>query len=67
MEFSDAVITIWDLATKRQRLRLEPKVRLVWSLCFSADGKTLVSGTSDTTALVWDISAAYDAPKRARD
>jgi len=36
-------------------------VNEIWSLAFSADGKTLVSGENDKTALVWDISAAYRA------
>ena len=53
--------------TKREVLRLEPGVSGALSLAFSSDGKTLVSGMWDTTALVWDISAAYDALQRPRD
>jgi WD40 repeat protein len=59
-----ARIRIWDIATKRELMRLEPRVSGIRSLAFSADGKTLVSGMSDTTAVVWDISPAYDALKR---
>ena len=59
-----ARIHIWDLATKRELMCLEPRVSGIRSLAFSADGKTLVSGMSDTTAVVWDISTAYDAMKR---
>jgi RNA polymerase sigma factor (sigma-70 family) len=55
----DTPILIWDHATKREVLRLEPHARTIWSLAFSADGKTLISGMADTTALVWDVSAAY--------
>jgi WD40 repeat protein len=60
----DAPICIWDMNTKREVLRLERGVTGALSLSFSADGKTLVSGMWDTTALIWDISAAYDALKR---
>jgi WD40 repeat protein len=55
---------IWDIATKRERLRLLPNVRTVSSLAFAANGKTLISGLSDTTALVWDVSAAYTPLER---
>jgi WD40 repeat protein len=59
MEFREASIAIWDIKTKRVRMRLEPKVRSVESLAFSADGRMLVSGMSDTTAVVWDVAGAY--------
>ena len=64
MELGDTPIVIWDIATKRERLRLLPNVKAVSSLDFAADGKTLISGLSDTTALVWDVSAAYTALER---
>ena len=62
-----ARIRIWDIATKHELMCLEPKVNGVGSLAFSADGKTLLSGMCDTTAIVWDISAAEDGPKRPPD
>jgi RNA polymerase sigma factor (sigma-70 family) len=64
---SDASIRIWNLATKRELLRLEPRTTECWPLAFSPDGKTLVSGGTDTTAIVWDISAAYDALEQPRN
>jgi RNA polymerase sigma factor (sigma-70 family) len=60
-------IVIWDIATKRELTRLEPGVMFVRSLAFSADGKRLISGMSDTTALVWDIAVADDRPGRPQD
>jgi WD40 repeat protein len=57
MELGDTPIVIWDIAPKRERLRLLPKLRAVSSLAFAADTKTLISGLNDTTALVWDVSA----------
>jgi RNA polymerase sigma factor (sigma-70 family) len=64
---SDASIRIWDLATKRELLRLKPRTTECWPLAFSPDGKTLVSGGTDTTAIVWDIRAAYDALEQPRE
>ncbi len=63
----DSFIRIWDVVTKREVLRLAARTGTVRLLVFSADGQTLVSGMSDTTALVWDISAAYEKVQRARD
>jgi RNA polymerase sigma factor (sigma-70 family) len=60
-------IRIWEIATKRELIRLEPGVNFVRSLAFSADGKTLISGMSDTTALVWDIAAAGERTERPQD
>ena len=60
----DTTIRLWEMATGRELLRLQTGDRGVRSLAFSGDGRTLVSGMSDTTALVWDASAAYDALER---
>ena len=60
---ADASIRIWEVATKREVLRLEPETTECWSLAFSADGKTLVSAGNDTTAIVWDLSTAYGGLK----
>ena len=59
---SGSSIRILEANTKRERLRLQPGAALVLSLAFSADGKTLVSGMADTTAIIWDCSAAYATP-----
>jgi HEAT repeat protein len=61
------VIHLWELATGGERRRFlghesDRDVENsfgsgVTSLAFSSDGKTLISGGGDTTALVWDIRA----------
>ncbi|MFI5460761.1 MAG: WD40 repeat domain-containing protein [Isosphaerales bacterium] len=63
----DATIRIWNVNTKREVLRLAARTGAARSLVFSADGRTLVSGMSDTTVLIWDISAAYEGVKRSRE
>ena len=66
-EGDDATIRLWSRTTGAQILRLETGGRMVRSLAISGDGKTLVSGMDDTTAMIWDVSAAYAALKRTPD
>ncbi len=63
----DTMIRIWEIATKRELLRLEPRSSAVRSLAFSRDGKTLVSGMTDTTVMIWDCSAAHRLSPGPRD
>jgi hypothetical protein len=49
-------IHLVEVATGKERLRFEGHQGNVASLAFSADGRKLVSGSDDTTALVWDLS-----------
>jgi hypothetical protein len=44
------------MATGKERLRLRGHHDSVLALCFSRDGRTLASGSSDTTALVWELT-----------
>lgn len=44
-----------EVATGRQRLSLTGHRGTITALAFSADGRTLVSGSDDSTALVWDL------------
>jgi WD40 repeat protein len=53
-----SMIRIWDVTTKREVLQLAPGTSTPRVLVFSDDNRTLVSGMSDTSALVWDVSAA---------
>ncbi len=48
-------IHIMEFTTGKERLRLDGHKGRVVSLAFAADGRTLVSGSEDTTALVWDV------------
>lgn len=51
-------IRLFDAPSGKQVLALRGHDSLVRGLAFSPDGKKLVSGQSDSTALVWDVSAA---------
>jgi RNA polymerase sigma factor (sigma-70 family) len=49
-------VHIMELATGRERQRLLGHSGRVLSLGFTADGRRLISGGADTTALVWDLT-----------
>jgi hypothetical protein len=51
----DPVIRLWDLVTGAEVGQLKGHEGSIVSLAFSADGERLVSGSLDTTALVWDV------------
>jgi WD40 repeat protein len=56
-------IHLLELATGKERHRFEGHKRRVTSLAFSADGHTLISGSEDTTALVWDLTGTQSQKK----
>jgi WD40 repeat protein len=58
-------VRLWDVATGEELCRLSGHEGAVVSLAFSPDGKRLVSGSADTTALVWDVGSAL-AGRKAR-
>jgi hypothetical protein len=61
-------IVLWELATGRARLKLAGHQGDVTAVAFAGDGKTLVSGSADTTALTWDVtSPALHGRVRAKD
>lgn len=53
----DSSVRLFETASGRERRRLDGHRGRITALTFSADGRRLLSGCSDTTALVWDLSA----------
>jgi WD40 repeat protein len=51
----EPVIHLWDLVTAQEVGRLRGHQGGVVGLAFSADGTRLVSGSLDTTAVVWNV------------
>jgi hypothetical protein len=59
-------ITLWEVATGEVRFRLAGHQGNVNCLAFSNDGRRLVSGSTDTTALIWDVTAPPDVTQSGK-
>jgi WD40 repeat protein len=53
-------ITLWEVATLKQRRTFAGHEAAVRSLAFSPDGGRLASGSDDMTVLIWDV---YSKPR----
>jgi WD40 repeat protein len=47
---------LWELATGRERRRFRGHAAAVTGVAFTPDGKALLTGSEDTTALVWGVT-----------
>jgi tetratricopeptide (TPR) repeat protein len=53
---SGDTIKLWDTTAYTELATLDGHQSVVWSLVFTADGKTLVSGGWDKTIRIWDVA-----------
>ena len=54
----DGFITLWDVATRKSRARMQMHQKFVRALAFSPDGKTLASGDRIRNVQLWDPATA---------
>ncbi len=59
-----AAIRLYDFATGKLLARLVGHENVVQALAFSPDGRRLVSGSQDKTAIVWDLAPGPGQPPR---
>jgi RNA polymerase sigma factor (sigma-70 family) len=60
-------VRLWDLLTGQELAEFKGHQGAVTALAFALDGKTLATGSGDTTALVWDVAARAGKRKPAAD
>jgi mono/diheme cytochrome c family protein len=56
----DRTVRVWDVASGKERLRLEGHADEVTAVAFSADGRHLISGSGDRTVRVWDVTSGKE-------
>ena len=54
---ADRIAKVWDIEADREYLTLRGHNRVLLSLAFSPDGKTLATGSEDHTARLWQVGA----------
>ena len=54
---SPGIVQLWDVAARKELATLEGHTDRVFSIAFSADGKTLASGSIDATIKLWDVAS----------
>jgi RNA polymerase sigma factor (sigma-70 family) len=64
---ADTAIRLLEVASGRERRRLTGHRGEVTAFAFSADGRRLLSGCNDTTALVWDLAGRWPATLTAAE
>jgi hypothetical protein len=56
LDLSDGnLVRLWEIASGKERRSFSGHRAEVSALAFSRDGRTLFSGSNDTTAVVWDL------------
>jgi WD40 repeat protein len=67
----NSAVVLWEVATGKERVAFEGHRGPLTFVAYAPDGKTVLSGSWDTTVLAWDIyglrEAARDVPNQELD
>jgi RNA polymerase sigma factor (sigma-70 family) len=58
-------VRLWDVAARKELRRFQGHGGDIVALAYAPDGKTLVTGGTDGTGLVWDVSRLTSRPGQA--
>jgi WD40 repeat protein len=61
----DSKVSLWEVATGRERARFLGHKGGISSLAYSPDGTRLASGSDDSTILIWDVTGRARAARQA--
>src|SRR5262249_50576620 len=62
---AEGIIRVWETASGKERAAFQGDSGAVMALLFAADGKTLISGHVNSTALCWDLTGRGPQQGRA--
>lgn len=57
------VVRVWEIETSREIANLKGHDGVIACAAFAPDGKSFATGSTDTTALVWDLDRVKREPK----
>jgi RNA polymerase sigma factor (sigma-70 family) len=62
----EKIVRVWEIATGKQVASFEGHHGAITALSYAPDGKSLASGSVDSTILVWDLVGRLHQPKDAK-
>jgi WD40 repeat protein len=62
-KYIDCTIRLWEVATGKEIMKYEGHTKTIESVCFSTNGRYILSGSSDMTIFLWELDWEWEFPK----